>query len=93
VPHAAQTVHAVVIKPSGDEDDQMGLLIDKPGNLITVEDDEILPLPLTAEAEERRYLSGIAEVRGTLYRIISVDAIISRFKGERLSIMEEGTDK
>jgi len=70
--------HAVIFKPSKNHLDQMGLLIDKPGSLIEINEDEILPPPLPAE-EKHSCISGMAEAGGKLYRIIHVDSIINRF--------------
>ncbi|MCL2009568.1 MAG: chemotaxis protein CheW [Synergistaceae bacterium] len=71
---------AVVFKPLTDGGDQMGLLIDKPGGLIDIDENKILPLPRAAEDEEKLCVSGMAEVEGILYRIINVDSIINRFE-------------
>ena len=76
----AQAVNAVVFKPFTDGNDQMGLLIDKPGDLVDINDNEILPLPRTAGEVEKLCISGMTEVEGRLYRIINIDSIISRFK-------------
>ena len=76
----ARAVNAVIFKPLTDGNDQMGLLIDKPGDLIEINENEILPPPKTADEEESRCISGITEIDGILYRIINIDSIISRFK-------------
>ena len=76
-----QTRSAVVFKPSTDGNDQMGILVDKPGALIDINDNEILPPPLEKK-EEKSIITGIAEVGGELYRIISIDEIIDRFRDE-----------
>ena len=73
-----RTVHAVVFKPFTGGDDQMALLMDKPGDLIAISENEILPPPL-AGAEENFYISGMAEVEGRLYRIINIGSIINKF--------------
>ena len=77
-----EAVNAVVFKPLADDDNQIGLLIDKPGDLIDIDENEILPLPRTAREKEKLCISGIAEVGGMLYRIVNVDSIISRFKDD-----------
>ena len=76
----AQTVNAVVFKSFADGGDQMGLLIEKPGDLIEISDKKIRPPSLKTGAEEKFYLSGMAEVEGSLYRIINIEAIIKRFE-------------
>ena len=72
-------VHAVIFKSFANENGQMGLLIDSTGNLITINDDDIIPPYLTAEEEDHSFISGLAELDGRLYRIIDVDSIINRF--------------
>ena len=76
----AQAVNVVIFKPLTDGNDQMGLLIDKPGDLIDINDNEILPLPRAAGEEEKLCISGMTEVEGILYRIINIGSIISRFE-------------
>ena len=78
----ARAVNAVVFKPLTNGNDQMGLLIDKPGDLVDIDENEILPLPRTAREEEKLCISGMTEVEGILYRIINVDSIMSRFKDD-----------
>jgi purine-binding chemotaxis protein CheW len=75
----AHIINAVVFKPFTEGDDQMGLFIDRPGDLIDISDKKILPLSLKTGAEEKFYLSGTAEVESNLYRIINIEAIIKRF--------------
>jgi len=81
---ASAPISAIIIKPFGDSGDHVGLLIDKPGDLIAVNGDDILPPPVAADAEETHCISGVAETQGTLYRIVDMHAIIDRF-------MREGT--
>jgi len=74
-----QAVNAVIFKSFTNENDQMGLLMDQPGDLIDIDENKILPPPLSEEKEEKFCISGIAEVEGKLYRIINIDEIINRF--------------
>jgi chemotaxis signal transduction protein len=60
----------------------MGLLIDKPGDLIDINENEILPPPRTAGGEDNFCISGMIEVEGVLYRIINIDSIVSLFDNE-----------
>jgi len=74
------TVDAVIFKSLSGGENQTGLVMDKPGNLIDI-DDETISLPsLTTGAEESFCISAIAEVSDKLYRIISIDSIIESFK-------------
>jgi len=84
-----QAVHAIVFKFLADSSDQMGLLIDMPGDLIDIDDSKIHLPVLTAGEEEKNCVSGMAEVEGKLYRIINVESIIKRFRDSG----ESGVDK
>jgi purine-binding chemotaxis protein CheW len=86
-----QAVNAVVFKSSEISGDQMGLLVDKPGDLVDIDDDGILPPPLAEKVEERFCISGMAEAEGMLYRIIDVDEIANRFKGGGEPTPDTGT--
>ena len=72
-------VHAVIFKPFPNGNGQMGLLIDSPGDLITIDDDDILPPYLAADEIEYSFIKGLAELDGKLYRIIDVESIFNRF--------------
>jgi len=72
-------VNAVIFKPLTDGSDQMGLLIDSPGELIDIDDDEIQALPLNVSYEEKNTISGLSNVDGRLYRIIDIISIVNRF--------------
>jgi len=82
----AQAVNAVVFKSFTNGNDQMGLLIDKPGSLIDIEKNKIMPPPLSAE-EENICISGIVEADNALYRIIDINFIIKTFtqNGEKIN--------
>ena len=80
---SAQAVHAVVFKPFENGNGQMGLLIDSPGDLITVDESEIIPPRATAEGEDESLISGLAEVDGKLYRIIDINSILARYANAR----------
>ncbi|MCL2480183.1 MAG: chemotaxis protein CheW [Spirochaetaceae bacterium] len=86
-----QAVNAVVFKSFTDGNDQMGLLVDHPGDLIDIEENEILPPPLSEEGGEKYCISGMAEVKGKLYRIINIDEIISRFNDGNESSINTNT--
>ena len=73
-------VDAVVFKSLSGGANQTGLVIDKPGNLIDIDDEAISLPPMTTDSEESYCISGIAEVDDRLYRIISIDSIIERYK-------------
>jgi len=70
---------AIVFKPLTDGNDQMGLLIDKPGQLIDINDSEILPPPGTTHDADNFCVSGMIEYDGIICRIINIESIIDRF--------------
>ncbi|MCL2124874.1 MAG: chemotaxis protein CheW [Oscillospiraceae bacterium] len=74
-----QAAHAVILKSFANGNGQMGLLVDNPGNLITIDESEILPPYLTSEEEDISFISGLAELDGKLYRIIDVESIYEKF--------------
>ena len=76
---SAQAVHAVIFKSFANENGQMGLLIDSPGNLIHIDETEVVPPNKAAAEEDISFISGLAELEGKLYRIIDIDSILNRF--------------
>jgi purine-binding chemotaxis protein CheW len=78
--YADNTINAVVFKSFSDSEDQMGLSIDKPGDLIDIDDNIICPPSLASGANESFCISGIAEMGERLYRIIDIDSIINKYK-------------
>jgi len=77
---ATDTIDAVIFKSFSGGENQTGLVMDKPGNLIDIDDDSISLPSLTTGAEESFCISGIAEVDDRFYRIISIDSIMEKFK-------------
>ncbi len=71
---------AVVFKPITSENDQMGLIIERPGDLVEIDEARIVPPPLAEGAEALSYISGVAEENGALYRILDIKSIIDRFR-------------
>ncbi|MCL2764653.1 MAG: chemotaxis protein CheW [Treponema sp.] len=78
----SRAVKAVVFKTLSGSEDQIGLLIDKPGNLIDLDDDTIYTPSLPTGAEESFFISGVAEQDDRLYRIIDIDSIINKYKSK-----------
>ncbi|MCL2443494.1 MAG: chemotaxis protein CheW [Treponema sp.] len=77
---AAVIVNIIVFKSNSDTDDQMGLIMDRPGILIDIDDELIRQPSLAAGTEESYCISGVAELDNTLYRIINIDSIIDKYK-------------
>ncbi len=73
-------INAVIFKSSSGNVDQMGLVVTRPGDLIDIDDAKIVPPPLEEGAEAARYISGVAEQDGMIYRILNMEAIIERFR-------------
>ena len=70
--------HAVIFKPSGNEDGQMGLLVDSPGELITIDEANITPPYSTTE--ESSFITGLAEQGEKLFRILNIESIKNKFR-------------
>ena len=75
-----QAVNAVIFKHFKNENGQMGLLVDSPGDLIDITESDVIPQGLSAAGTESSIISGLAEIEGKLYRIIDIFSIIDRFK-------------
>ena len=76
---AGNYINTIVFKACSSTEDQMGLSIEKPGNLITIDSDEMRSPPLTAESEEIPYISGVTEINDKFYRIIDIESIRRRY--------------
>jgi purine-binding chemotaxis protein CheW len=74
------TVNAVIFKYFSGGEDQIGLSMDKSGEIIELDDDIVCQPSLTTGAQESFCISGIAELDDKLYRIINIDSIINKFK-------------
>jgi len=71
--------NAVVFKPLSGNEDQLGLSIDKPGEIVYIDDDAICPPSLATGEEESFCICGVADVGDRLYRIIDIDSIINKY--------------
>jgi len=78
--YGSDTIKAVVFKTLSGSEEQLGLLIDNPGNLVEIDDKTIRPPSLLTGAKESFCICGIAEIDNRLYRIIKIDSIINRYK-------------
>jgi len=76
---AADCINTIVFKSSSSSEDQMGLAIDKPGNLIDLSDSAIKLPPLSNETDDSFCISGIAEDDDKIYRIICLDSIMQKY--------------
>ena len=80
IEYGSRAVKAIIFKTFSGSEEQFGLLIDKPGSLVEINDNTIRPLSRTGETDEGFCISGIAEINNVLLRIINIDSIISKFK-------------
>jgi len=76
----SRAIKAVVFKTLFGSDDQLGLFIDKPGNLVDIDDNNIRLPSFPIGADDSFCISGISEVDNRLYRIINIDLIINKYK-------------
>ena len=76
---AERGINTIVFKSSSSNEDQMGLAIEKPGNLIDLPDGAIRSPSLSGDAEEGFCISGIAEVDDRFYRVVNLDAIMQKY--------------
>jgi len=74
------TVSAILFKSLAGDEDQIGLKIEKTGELIDITDQNAYKPSIALEAEESFCISGIAEVDNELYRVIDIYKIIERYK-------------
>jgi len=72
-------INTIVFKSSSGNEDQMGLAVEKPGNLIDIEVSDIKPPPVTAGIEGNFCISGVTEVDNIFYRIIDIVSIQRKF--------------
>jgi len=79
-------LNAIIFKSSSSSEDQMGLAVEKPGNLIDIDDSVIRPPPLTGGVSEGFCISGIAEADDKIYRIIDLDSIKRKYTASREDI-------
>ena len=79
--HHSQTnaAHAIILKPFADGYGVAGLLVDSPSNIISFDEEDILPPHAISEAEPLSLISSLAERDGNLYRIIDIESIQNRF--------------
>jgi purine-binding chemotaxis protein CheW len=74
--HSTESIRAIIIKAFTDGEDQIGLCIDKSGELIEIDDEAIVEPSHT----DGFCISGITDIDDELYRIIDVDSIINKYK-------------
>ena len=74
--HYANTI---IFKSWTNSEDQMGIAVEKPGNLIDIDTDTIRTRPLTVGTEGSFCIAGVAEVGDGFYRIIDIETIRRKY--------------
>jgi chemotaxis signal transduction protein len=72
-----RSVNAVVFKGTQDSPDEMGLVIEQPGELLDIDPEQ---LARSRQESDAYFVAGHCDTGGTLYSIIDVNLITSRFK-------------
>jgi len=72
-------VNTIVFKSSTNSEDQMGLAIEKPGNLITIGENAIRSPNAAQGVAEDFCISGVTEIGDSFYRIIDIEAIEKKY--------------
>lgn len=75
-----KTYSTVIFKPLSGDEDQLGLAIDKAGDLINIHEDDIKPYAQSSQSEGYTCISSIVEIEGTLYRLIDLHKISNKYK-------------
>ena len=70
-----KAAHSIVFQTLKNSNDKMALLIDTLGDLITINDEDIVQPCISDIGAEASFISGLAEIGEKLYKIISVEQI------------------
>jgi len=71
--------NTIVFKYGSSLEDQMGLAVEQPGDLIDIDISAIRSPPVFAGKAESNCISGVAEVGDKLYRIVDTESILRRY--------------
>ena len=74
-----RNINTIVFKSGSGGEDQLGLAVEKPGDLINITDDAIRSPPVSAGSEDIFCISGVTEIDGRFYRIIDIEAIRMKY--------------
>jgi len=72
-------VNTIIFKSWTNSEDQVGLAVEKPGNLIDINTDAIRSRPLTVGTEGSFCISGVTEIGDDFYRIIDIETIRKKY--------------
>jgi len=71
--------NTIVFKYGSSLEDQMGLAVEKPGNLIDIDDSAIRSPPVQADSAENNCIMGVTEIDDKFYRIIDIESILRKY--------------
>jgi purine-binding chemotaxis protein CheW len=75
-------INVIIFKPfTAEGENQMGLAIDKTGDLVEISESRIRQPASGAELDDSGCIRGVAEVGGVLYRIIDIKAAAKKYGG------------
>ena len=77
--HENLYINTIVFKSSASNEDQMGLAIEKPGNLINIGENAIHAPNAAQGAANDFCISGVTEIGDSFYRIIDIEAIEKKY--------------
>ncbi len=78
-PAELQAANAILFKTGG-ESEELGLIVDRPGDLVEIDEATLTPPPSCTKAADALPVSRVSEADGVLYRVIDIDSIINRFR-------------
>ncbi|MCG8392567.1 MAG: chemotaxis protein CheW [Pseudomonadales bacterium] len=64
----------IIINHAGE---QVGLMVDEIGDIVSVSDSEIEPPPETLKGAPRKFMCGVFPVQGTLHLLLDLDALLA----------------
>ena len=76
------TFNTVIFKPLFGDEDQLGLSIERAGDLIVINEEDTKPYAQSSQSEGYTCISAIVEIEGTLYRLIDLHKISDKYKSE-----------
>ncbi|MED5237967.1 MAG: chemotaxis protein CheW [Pseudomonadota bacterium] len=67
------TIFNIIINHDGE---QVGLMVDQIGDIITINPDDIEPPPETLKGAARRFMYGVFSVQGNLHLLLDLDTLL-----------------
>lgn len=87
IPSGSRVINAIIFKNFTGDGEQMGLEVDKPDDLVEIEDENIMEQSVPETVPKTDFVSGTAQVNGKTYRILDIVSIIDSFRdsGDRIT--------